>query len=1036
MECRPGPPPAPQTTANQALQPGVYDNRLLYSPQLGAPSGAAATMARMDQEPKASGFRNVVSLLETCAMAGVAEVIFCGITPAPPMLHRLQFAFRYSILRRARTAAAQVPSSFAVSAKEAVSRLQATGVRVWALETTSQARPEAFGFVWAASVSCCAVEELPIRFAKRIRQIEEIPDWRESQDLVKLRYLYFQSFSDLRLIDLQTSEDGDMKTLTDAVTRAKQRLQGAVPLLMEAPGCLARRGSEDLEPWLDRFLLSRIGTEMLTSHYVASMEGGSIVVKNCDPAIICSRAAERARWLCSSAGSEGRDTVHIKVETLPSANTAEGRLSFTYVPKYLYYMVLELLKNSARATIETASNQAEIESRPTFVSRNIHTYSEGLGHQVPTGWTADGGPGGVFRSILRAPRTGTAWRRILIEHCGLDQKMDDRTKVRLWWFYSRKDDEKKHSFRSLENKASDEELSSHVDMVSKVIPIDSAGKVARGNEKTSGEKLAEQLFQAASDPSFKPNVDVTCAEVAAGSAGQLSQFFWDSGLLTGNKDDPTAPVVDIIVAPNVFTARRQASAQGRAVARVKQVDLVKPDGSTNVCTFPPSRKIFICSTKIPRSEMRTFLEECEEPVYTTGDQSLAEAMWTGKVPCVKPDAKVQQWQLALMAKCAGTMESVPDLGVVMRQLTKDDGAREAARAASKRRSDECEKNIIAQLGAPPSHWNPTHKVLARFTLSRASLACILDKMDEQARMIRMLRLHAIVEMEGFLRQTTTPPVPSSISGSEIVVSMGIGLAEPTGILAVGPSPLETIRNAVLLSAASSSTGSTLAPAPSQGLSRRYDYTPTSTCSDLGMYMNAMNFDRLNNDHSSRPVLSPTSTQGELPPLDAKLATLGRYGSLTLEEIPEFRTGVFWVSYTMPDLVSMEQAKSRTTTLASLPEIELEDENELELEEEDDDEPWLDNNIITRSIVIDRMRIATEPELPPFPHPSEVPEIRNFKTMTLPDLRYPDARSNLLDAPPGLTDRLTRFLPRASRVGGADTLLPGDRASASSNSFVL
>ncbi|CAE7794560.1 unnamed protein product, partial [Symbiodinium microadriaticum] len=76
--------------------------------------------------------QNVVSLLETCATAGVTEVIFCGITPAPPM---------YSILRRARTAAAQVPSSFAVSAKEAVSKLQATGVQVWALETTSRARP-------------------------------------------------------------------------------------------------------------------------------------------------------------------------------------------------------------------------------------------------------------------------------------------------------------------------------------------------------------------------------------------------------------------------------------------------------------------------------------------------------------------------------------------------------------------------------------------------------------------------------------------------------------------------------------------------------------------------------------------------------------------------------------------------------------------------------------------------------------------------------------------------------------------------------
>ena len=41
---------------------------------------------------------------------------------------------------------------------------------------------------------------------------------------------------------------------------------------------------------------------------------------------------------------------------------------FTYVPKYLYYMVLELLKNSARATIETSSSQEEIEARPSLGS--------------------------------------------------------------------------------------------------------------------------------------------------------------------------------------------------------------------------------------------------------------------------------------------------------------------------------------------------------------------------------------------------------------------------------------------------------------------------------------------------------------------------------------------------------------------------------------------------------------------------------------------------------------------------------------------
>ena len=54
----------------------------------------------------------------------------------------------------------------------------------------------------------------------------------------------------------------------------------------------------------------------------------------------------------------------------------------------------------------------------------------------------------------------------------------------------------------------DESLPSHVRVVSKVMPVDKEGKVARGvgrlkgleiaagEEKTSGEKLAEQIFQA------------------------------------------------------------------------------------------------------------------------------------------------------------------------------------------------------------------------------------------------------------------------------------------------------------------------------------------------------------------------------------------------------------------------------------------------------------------------------------------------------------------------------------------------------------
>merc|ERR1712232_905144 len=149
------------------------------------------------------------------------------------------------------------------------------------------------------------------------------------------------------------------------------------------------------------------------------------------------------------------------------------------------------------------------------------------------------------------------------------------------------------------------------------------------------------------------------------------------------------------------------------VARVTQLDLVQRDGKRHEARLRGRRPLFVCSARVPRKEMRTFLEQCQEQVFTTGDQSLTEAVLLGKVPCVKPDAKVQQWQAALMARAAGAVEAIPDLGEELRKLVTDKDAQERARLLSKTRSDENEKQIVARFGAPPSAWSPTQQVLAR-----------------------------------------------------------------------------------------------------------------------------------------------------------------------------------------------------------------------------------------------------------------------------------------------------------------------------------
>lgn len=339
---------------------------------------------------------------------------------------------------------------------------------------------------------------------------------------------------------------------------------------------------------------------------------------------------------------------------------------------------------------------------------NIHTYTKGFGSKVPTGWTVQGEPGGVFRSILRAPRSSTDWRQIFAGRCGLA----DGSQVRLWWFYSRKDDEKKHDFSVL-----DENSGTSLLNVAKVVPVSSDDKpLTDPDEKTVGEKLADQLFQAASDPDFQPTTDVSCAEATAGCAGQLSQFLWsvvfDEGYTSVDQRGLSgSAVIDIVVAPNIFTRRRELHGEF-AAAEVTRFDLLRgPLRKTK--PLPNCRRLFVCSAKVPRDEMRSFLEQCEQMVFTTGDQSLAEAIFMGKIPCIKPDAKVQQWKLALVAKAYGTLDAVPDLGKVMRALVEDPAAREEARKQSRVLSDAIERRVASELGGPPSLWPQQHHILVR-----------------------------------------------------------------------------------------------------------------------------------------------------------------------------------------------------------------------------------------------------------------------------------------------------------------------------------
>jgi len=232
-----------------------------------------------------------------------------------------------------------------------------------------------------AKVARLAHEELPVRFARRIKHIERVEGWDSIPELVELHQMHVKSFRELRLADPANLHD-----YPDVIFRIRQRHKVIARLFAEAVkridevlirepriGELAEQedGESQLdrqavEYWAETFLRSRVSTEMLMSHYVACIgasQNGSggpgntkvgIIDTECDPWDICQQAIAKIHdgpWPC----------------VIQSENPS-GRVSFCHAPRYLFYIMVELLKNSARATAEAARDREGYAARPIRVA--------------------------------------------------------------------------------------------------------------------------------------------------------------------------------------------------------------------------------------------------------------------------------------------------------------------------------------------------------------------------------------------------------------------------------------------------------------------------------------------------------------------------------------------------------------------------------------------------------------------------------------------------------------------------------------------
>jgi pyruvate dehydrogenase kinase 2/3/4 len=195
-------------------------------------------------------------------------------------------------------------------------------------------------------------QELPVRLAHRVKELESLPFGLSDMPSVRfVRGMYMDSIRDLTGFSRPETIEADRR-FTRVLESIKNRHNNVVSIM--ARGILELKqslGFQALNPqiqeFLDRFYMSRIGIRMLIGQHIALREPRragyvGLICEKCSAAEVANGAIEEARDLC-----------RLHYSTSPKAGVfGSTGLTFTYVPSHLHHMMFELLKNSMRAVVE------------------------------------------------------------------------------------------------------------------------------------------------------------------------------------------------------------------------------------------------------------------------------------------------------------------------------------------------------------------------------------------------------------------------------------------------------------------------------------------------------------------------------------------------------------------------------------------------------------------------------------------------------------------------------------------------------------
>eukprot|EP00931_Biecheleriopsis_adriatica_P123598 TRINITY_DN98656_c0_g1_i1.p1 TRINITY_DN98656_c0_g1~~TRINITY_DN98656_c0_g1_i1.p1 ORF type:complete len:332 (-),score=46.10 TRINITY_DN98656_c0_g1_i1:22-903(-) len=181
-----------------------------------------------------------------------------------------------------------------------------------------------------------------------------------------------------------TLSDRTLQSLVSCLRSIRKDGQVVIPMVSAGIYSLQKKSPDQFEEdflnqWLDGFFLSRISTNVLADQLVAragKVDGGAarqtgIINPRCNATDVCENAANIARKVCFNQTGMLPEFL-VENYDASSMQPTESPCLFSYIPAYLTYIMVELLKNSFKATVERCTSEEDVQSRPVriLVSRD------------------------------------------------------------------------------------------------------------------------------------------------------------------------------------------------------------------------------------------------------------------------------------------------------------------------------------------------------------------------------------------------------------------------------------------------------------------------------------------------------------------------------------------------------------------------------------------------------------------------------------------------------------------------------------------